>query len=124
MQHVHLAATALVLLGANGMAQEIERDDPGRLASDGSFASSSGMEIRDSRSPLGSLAFGRVPPPRAEGDEMPAVAPDDGSQQLDLRAEDVRGSDLNHSRPVPEPPAFVMLLAGLGVLGVVISRRH
>jgi hypothetical protein len=124
MHHVHLAATALAFLGANVMAQEIEREDLKRLAPDASFASASGMEIRDASSPLGSLAFGRVTPPRAEGDEVPAVASGDGSQQLDLRAEDVRGSGLNDSRPVPEPPAFVMLLAGLGVLGVVISRRH
>jgi hypothetical protein len=124
MHHVHLAATTLVFLGANVMAQEIERDDPKRLAPDASFAYASGMEIRGAGSPLGSLAFGRVPPPRAEGDGVPAVAPRDGSQDLDFRAEDVRGGDLNHSRPVPEPPPFVMLLAGLGALGVVISRRH
>jgi hypothetical protein len=124
MHHVHLAATTLVLFGANVLAQDIEREDPEQFAPDASFASASGMEMRDAGSPLGSLAFGRVPPPRAEGNEVPAQALGDGSQEPDFRVEDVRGGDLNDSRPVPEPPAFVMLLAGLGVLGVVISRRH
>jgi hypothetical protein len=124
MHHVHLAVAALTVCGANVMAQEIEGDDGNPASPDVSFAAASGMEIPSARSPLGNLAFGKVPAPVLAGGTVSFPVSGSTARSIAYRAEEGPAGGLNDARPVPEPPALLMLMAGLGVLGVVISRRH
>ena len=124
MQYVRLAASTLVLCGASAVAQEMASVDAHWLSSETSFASASGMPGWPSRSPLGGVAFGRVPPPLMSEVALPASLPATAVKAEAAQSEEAGAGGLNDARPVPEPPALLMLLAGLGVLGVVISRRQ
>jgi hypothetical protein len=124
MQHVQLAAAALVLCGANVVALAAEREYANRPAGDASFAVASGTKMQAGKSPFGSVAFGRVPAPRLQKPAPPSVAAEDRVKGVGFAAVQAPPKRRDEARPVPEPPTFVMLMAGLGVLVVVISRRH
>ncbi|MGM9487002.1 PEP-CTERM sorting domain-containing protein [Ideonella sp. YS5] len=124
MKHVRLAATTLVLCGANAMAQEIGREDTKPLATDVSFASASGIEIRTAPSPLGSLSFGQVPARPLDIPAEPPLAAEKGVKVAAFPEEETAPGGRADARPVPEPPTLLMLMAGLGALAVVISRRQ
>lgn len=127
MHHVRLAATTLVLCGASAWALETGIGEEGSLAPEITFASASGMENWPSRSPLGSLAFGRVPPPVMTEAASPAALTVHAVHAVKgaaAQAEEAVAGGMNEARPVPEPPTLLMLMAGLGVLAVVISRRQ
>jgi hypothetical protein len=122
MHHVHLAAAALAVCSVNAMAQEFDGDGTNLPSRDVSFAAASGMETATARSPLGSLAFGKLSPPVLTGDAAPFTPAGSAAKAIVYRSEEAIG--MNDARPVPEPPTLVMLMAGLGVLAVVISRRQ
>ena len=124
MHHVHLAVAALAVCSANGMAQEFDGDGANLPSLDVSFAAASGMETPTARSPLGSLAFGKVSPPVLTGEAASFPASGASAQAISYRADESAAIGLNEARPVPEPPALLMLAAGLGVLAVVMSRRQ
>lgn len=124
MHHIHLAATTLVLCGANVMAQDTAREDTKPLATGASFASASGMEIRAGQSPLGSLSFGRVPTRPLDIPAEPPFAAERGVKGNAFAEEETAPGGRADARPVPEPPTLLLLMAGLGALAVVISRRH
>ena len=130
MHHVHLAMAALALCGANAMAQGTEGNAGEPPSPDAPFASASGMETSFERSPLGSVQFGKRPSltamtaMAATDDSGPAAAPGAYVRQNAFRAEEAPAGGLNGARPVPEPPTLLMLMAGLGALVVVISRRQ
>ena len=122
MRYVRLAASALVLCGASAVAQEMASVDEPWLSTEVSFASASGMPSWPSRSPLGGVAFGRAPPVTMSEAALPDALPAAAVKVEAAQSEEAGAGGVNDARPVPEPPALLMLLAGLGVLGVVISR--
>ena len=125
MHNVRLAAPALVLFcAASALAQETASAGEYGLSPEVSFASASGMPSWPSTSPLGGLAFGRVPAPVMTEVAVPAELPAAAAKAAAAQAEEAGAGGMNDARPVPEPPALLMLVAGLGVLGVVISRRQ
>lgn len=124
MRHVQLAVSALLLHGAALAAQEHPKGDWQALRDEVTFATSSGMSVSAVTSPLGGLEFGHADvPARLARHERPRAPIDGMKAAAPARAEELDVGRLNGARPVPEPPAFVMLLAGLAVLCVVVRRR-
>jgi hypothetical protein len=111
------------------MAQGTQSNAGDPPSPDAPFASASAMETSFERSPLGSVQFGKRPSltamtAMAATDSGPAAAPGAYVRQNAFRAEEAPAGGLNGARPVPEPPTLLMLMAGLGALVVVISRRQ
>ena len=92
------------------------------------FATASGMAPPSGGSPLGEVDFGRPPaPPLVPGSDDPLSTPPSpaGTALADnIAVENNIVNGLINVQQVPEPSAWLMMLAGLGAIAFVIRRRH
>ena len=92
------------------------------------FATASGMTPAAGGSPLGDVDCGPPPAPsRGPGSDAPLGLPPSpaGTALADnIAVENNALNGLINVQQVPEPSAWLMMLAGLGAIAFVIRRRH
>ena len=92
------------------------------------FASASGMAQPSAWAPLGNVDFGRLPAaPLVPGpDDLVGLPPSPAGTGLadHIAVENNLVNGLINVQQVPEPSAWLMMLAGLGAIAFVIHRRQ
>jgi hypothetical protein len=143
MKQIRWALAALTLAGASATAQ-VDVQMPFvhgdgrppvvdyRVGTDAwarhiDFASASGMTSTPNTEPLGDVDFGRAPGPHlVPGSDDPVDIPPSpaGSALADnIAVENNVVNGFINVQQVPEPSAWLMMLAGLGAIAFVIRRR-
>lgn len=144
MKQTHWALAALLLAGGSATAQvdvrqAVIRGDGRppvvdyRVGADAwaariDFASASGMAQPSAWAPLGNVDFGRLPAaPLVPGpDDLVGLPPSPAGTGLadHIAVENNLVNGLINVQQVPEPSAWLMMLAGLGAIAFVIHRRQ
>jgi hypothetical protein len=144
MKQTHWALAALMLAGGSATAQVDARApsllDAGqspaidhRVGTDAwarriDFASASGMAQPPAWAPLGDVDFGRLPAARLAPDsgDLVSLPPHPAGAALadNIAVENNLVNGLINVQQVPEPSAWLMMLAGLGAIAFVIRRRQ
>jgi hypothetical protein len=92
------------------------------------FATASGMAQAPSWAPLGEVDFGRPPAPPLVPDSAEPIGlpPSPAGTALadNIAVENNLVNGLINVQQVPEPSAWLMMLAGVGAIAFVIRRRH